>query len=128
MIKSVFTALVLLALAILAGCVTTSGPNSPGFALESALRADPHATQLKPAALRKAVSTEIAALTNGQPGTLNNWRTSRDVEGVVIPGTPFEVSGRICRRYEHRISITGQERSRTATACRNDQGNWEPLT
>lgn len=122
------TASMLMVLASLTGCVTASAEDSPRYGLEQALKADPHAGRLKPAAMRKAVSAELRALDNAQPGTLNDWTGPQDVSGTVIPGTPFQVSGSTCRRYEHKITISGEVRSRTATVCRTPDGVWKPLT
>ncbi len=120
--------LLLVPLFALSACVTTTGEKSPRFALEQALLADSHARRLPPAALRKAVASELQALDNATAGTLNNWQGPKDTAGTVIPGTPFEISGRICRRYDHRITISGDTRTRTATVCRNETGAWETLS
>lgn len=128
-VKSVRKALFLLAsTAVLSACVTTAGlDKGPGALLSKGLVAGDLARGLDPQSKRKAIDAEIAALSNSATGVETKWKGQKGTSGKVIPGQPFEVSGKICRRYSHEIVFDGQTRSDEATACKNEDGVWEPL-
>ncbi|MGB7286197.1 MAG: hypothetical protein WBC71_04625 [Salaquimonas sp.] len=77
---------------------------------------------------RKALDAEIEALSKGNAGAALKWQSEDKIEGEVTPGQQFEVSNRVCRTYSHVISGAGPTRSVQATACRNQDGLWEPLS
>ncbi len=113
----------------LASCITTSQSldAGPRALLSQGLVAGEFGSGLDNAAKRKALDAEIEALTNGVPGSQTRWSAANGVSGIVVPAQSFEVSGRVCRRYNHTITIKGQLKSEDATACRNESGIWEPL-
>lgn len=113
----------------LAGCVTSleSLNKGPREFMAGGLIGGTFGKDLDPAAKRKALDAEIEALSNGNTGAAVNWASGNEEQGTVTPGQPFEVSGRTCRRYHHNLTGPGAQKSAEATACRNEDGIWEPL-
>ena len=112
----------------LTACLTTSGLDTgPGALLSTGLISGELGQGLDQQAKRKAIDAEVAALSNGATGTETKWTGSKNTSGKVVPGQLFEVSGKICRRYSHVVSVSGQMRSGQTTACKNEDGIWEPL-
>lgn len=110
---------------LLSGCVTTG--KGPGSLLSASLAATPQGQQLNQYALKKAVSAEVNALEVTPAGGAKDWRSGKAAFGRVLPGPPFEVSGRICRRFTHQITVEGVQSSRVATACKNEDDVWQPV-
>lgn len=112
----------------LTACLTTAGLDTgPGALLSTGLISGELGQGLDQQARRKAIDAEVAALSKGATGTETKWTGARNTSGKVVPGQLFEVSGKICRRYTHVISVSGQTRSAQSTACKNEDGIWEPL-
>lgn len=109
----------------LSACVTTG--KGPGSLLSANLAATPSGQKLNQFALNKAVSAEVSALEATPAGGAKDWRSGKAASGRVLPGPPFEVSGRICRRYTHQITVGGTQSSRTETACKNEDDVWQPV-
>lgn len=82
---------------------------------------------LDTAAKRKALDAEIDALSKGNTGAGTEWTSGKTAKGIVTPGQPFEVFDRTCRRYKHQLFLGSTQRTAEATACRNDDGIWQPL-
>lgn len=110
---------------LLSGCVTTG--KGPGSLLSASLASTPPGQQLNQYALNKAVSAEVSALEATPAGGAKDWRSGKAASGRVVPGPPFEVSGRICRRFTHQITVAGVQSSRTETACKNEDDVWQPV-
>lgn len=110
----------------LAGCVTTGTPARLA-ALSESIAASPAGQSLDRAALLKAASAEASALERTPTGGTSDWKTGKRASGTVSPGTPYEVSGRFCRRLTHRITATGNQLTRIVTACREEDGVWKPV-
>lgn len=112
----------------LTACLTTVGlEKGPGALLSTGLISGELGRDLDQKTKRKAIDAEVAALSNGATGTETKWTGAKNTSGKVVPGQPFEVSGQSCRRYTHVISVSGQIRSGQTTACKNEDGIWEPL-
>lgn len=110
----------------LSGCVTTGGlDRGPGSALAKRYS---NASDLTRLSIRKAVAAEIRALETAGPGTVTSWQGNKGASGEVVPGQAFEVSGRACRLFDHKIIINGVKRDFSATACQIEKGDWEPLS
>ena len=122
-VKTLFIGTVLIGL--LSGCVTTG--KGPGSLLSASLAATPAGQQLNQYALGKAVSAEVSALDATPAGGAKDWRSGKAASGRVSPGPPFEVSGRICRRFTHQITVEGVQSSITETACKNEEDVWQPV-
>lgn len=121
--------LILVSPLTLTACVTGLGAidSGPRQLMATGLLAGEFGSGLDKAAKRHALDAEIEALESGNAGASTSWKSGKEYSGEVTPGQPFEVSGRICRRYNHRIKVDGLSRSADATACRNQEGLWEPL-
>ncbi len=80
----------------LTACLTTSGlETGPGALLSTGLISGELGQGLDQQARRKAIDAEVAALSNGATGTETKWTGARNTSGKVVPGQPFEVSGKI---------------------------------
>jgi surface antigen len=113
---------------VLSACVTSASlDKGPGALLSKGLVAGELGRGLDPQSKRKAIDAEITALSNSATGVETKWQGQKNTSGIVIPGQLFEVSGKICRRYSHEILVNGQSQSDEATACKNEDGVWEPL-
>ncbi len=75
-----------------------------------------------------ALTTEYNALERGLAGASVKWKQSDTVFGSVTPQQLFRVGAMDCRRYVHNISISGEVRTASATACREDDGVWRPIS
>lgn len=118
-----------LSLLILSGCQTAGQVDKgPGSALAQRLTADAHSAKLSKAALRRAVAAERIALDARAPGTSATWKVGKDFSGEVLPGQTFEVAGKACRRFEHVIVVSRNSQTSSATACREENGDWVPLS
>lgn len=83
---------------------------------------------LSPAAKKKALEAEYNALENRKSGEIVHWEYSTTQNGKITPYPPYQVGSSNCRRYVHAVSVDGQFRQSTATACRDKEGKWTPLT
>jgi len=122
----------LLLLAAVAGCGANArdrGVSTVALSLkERGVLAGPLGSSLNDAALAKAADAEYRALEGGQTGVPVAWRVSDAVFGAVVPQQPFSVGPANCRRYSHSVTVSGQTRSASGTACRQEDGSWRPLT
>ncbi len=75
-----------------------------------------------------ALTTEYNALERGLAGASVKWKQSDTVFGSVTPQQLFRVGAMDCRRYVHNISVGGEVRTASATACREDDGVWRPIS
>lgn len=83
---------------------------------------------LSDAARAKAAEAEFRALESGQTGAPVVWKLSDTVYGSVVPQQPYSVGSINCRRYSHTISVAGENRAASGTACRQEDGSWRPLS
>jgi len=75
-----------------------------------------------------AARTEYQALEGALAGAPVAWKISTSLHGTVTPQQAFAVGSTNCRRYTHVIFQNGQSRSSAATACRDDESVWRPLS
>lgn len=122
--------ILLTCLAGLAGCTTVSAGQGSILAapLQTGVLAGDIGASLSPAARAMAAGAEYAALERGQTGLPVDWRQSEQVSGSVVPQQPYSVGSTTCRRYVHTVMVGGTDRSATGTACRSEDGVWEPLS
>ena len=120
---------VLPALFLAAGCMTSgSALERAGLkSLSQGILAGEVASGLNDQELRKALEAENQALTSGATGASVNWEGREGTLGIVTPGQPYRVGTRMCRRYSHTITVEGNTRTATGTACRNEDEAWQPL-
>ncbi len=83
---------------------------------------------LPDAAMKKALEAEYNALESRKSGESIAWQYSAQQKGMVTTFPPYQVGTSNCRRYIHTVSINGQSRQSSATACRDKSGKWTPLT
>lgn len=75
---------------------------------------------------RAAMAAQYQALEYGAPGTPTPWRNSRNGHyGNIVPGQPYQTTGRHCRDYTHTIYIDGRPQTLRGRACRNPDGTWQ---
>ncbi|RMF02491.1 MAG: glycine zipper 2TM domain-containing protein [Alphaproteobacteria bacterium] len=85
--------------------------------------------QLDEADRRAAMQAQYQALEFGSPGAATPWRNPRSGHyGSIVPGQPYQYSGRHCRDYTHTIYIGGQPHTARGKACRNPDGTWQPIS
>lgn len=113
---------------VLAGCSTMQPSSRVSQSLISAPLAKEIGSDVPDEARRKAAEAEFRALENGLAGVPVAWRQSDDAYGTVVPQQPYSVGSANCRRFTRNMTINGEQRSQTATACRREDGVWRPLT
>ena len=137
-------AISLLAVAVLAGCSTTSGSKSNGGPFSSLTGSKPASSDVL-AALgnglignkasldtsdrKRALQAEYQALEYSPAGKSIEWKNaSGSRSGEVVAAQPYQVGSQNCRQYTHTVRIEGTPQSARGTACRNEDGSWTPLT
>lgn len=117
------------ALLVLPACGTLSGVKpKPADLLRDALAGGQFAAGLDKRALAMAADAEYRALEKGAAGAPVDWKASETLFGSIVPQQAFSVGATNCRRYVHSISEQGALRSATATACRDADGLWRPIS
>ena len=113
----------------LGGCTTLSAGESTTLAapLQNGVLASEFASLTGPARVM-AANAEYKALESGQTGAPVRWKQSEAVFGSVVPQQPYSVGSTNCRRYVHSVTVDGDSRAASGTACRSADGVWEPLT
>lgn len=77
---------------------------------------------------RAAMQAQYRALEYGSPGAPTAWRNPRSGHyGNIVPGRPYQTSGRHCRDYTHTIYIDGRPQTLRGRACRNPDGTWQKV-
>ena len=117
-----FLALGVCGLAV-AGCAKTGGFNA---------EASPAATTVAAAGLdagaRKAAKdAEYRALEFGRTGTPVAWQNGKS-HGDVVPGPLYHVNAFDCRDFTQTIYVGGEQHASHATACRQPDGTWQPVS
>lgn len=137
-------AISLLAVAVLAGCSTTSGSKSNGGPFSGLTGSKPASSDVL-AALgnglignkasldtsdrKRALQAEYQALEYSPAGKSVEWKNSSGSRsGEVVAAQPYQVGSQNCRQYTHTVRIDGTPQSARGTACRNEDGSWTPLT
>jgi len=78
---------------------------------------------------RRAYDAQMAALETGRSGAPVAWKNPDSGRyGSIVPGPPYQASGRQCRSFTHTIYIDGTPQTARGSACRNPDGTWTPLT
>lgn len=78
---------------------------------------------------RAAAEAEYFALEKGQSGAGTPWRNpDSGRHGVIVPSSPYKLSGQDCRNYTHTIYIDGEPNIMKGTACRGKDGTWSKRT
>ncbi|MEM7461692.1 MAG: hypothetical protein AAF362_03340 [Pseudomonadota bacterium] len=119
-----------LSMLFLQACTSTNASIPPGLveSLDAGVLAGDLGDPLDKKARKLAVEAEYKALEAGQTGMPVPWKLTDNIYGNVVPQQPYSVGSVNCRRYVHTINSKGEIRSATGTACRNDEGVWQPLS
>ncbi len=126
-----------LALAVLAGCTTSSGgggllssrpsASTPYIAALQGGMVGRSGVTVSSSDRSRALEAEYRALEAGAVGQPVPW-TGRGVGGQVTAAAPYQVGSQNCRQYKHTITAGGRDVVSRGTACRNKDGTWTPLT
>lgn len=129
LIRKLRTSAPILALG-LAACVSTDSgsPATLSVPLTEGVLSGELGDSLDRRARRKAAEAEYIALETGKTGVPVSWKVSDELYGRVIPQQPYLVGKTDCRRYVHTVSDSGTVRSAAGTACRGEDGVWQPLS
>lgn len=114
---------------LVSGCSTFEA-NSGGttvLSLRDGILAGELGAGLPEKASKRAAEAEYRALESGLTGAPLAWKVSDAIQGSVVPQQPYAIGAANCRRYTHTVSIDGQIRTATGTACRREDGVWRPL-
>jgi surface antigen len=76
---------------------------------------------------RAARAAEYKALEYGHTGVPVEWKNGNN-HGEVVPGASYRVNAYTCRDFVHTIYIGTAPQSARSTACRQANGNWQPVT
>jgi surface antigen len=117
-----------------AGCLSAGvgggslGSASAGVtALEGGLIGQNDATGAWPSQARsRALEAEFQALQFGLPGQPVVW-SADGYSGEVVPTQLYRVGSQDCRGYSHTFKGTAQPTKAIGTACRTQEGFWQPV-
>ena len=77
---------------------------------------------------RRAYAAQMQALDSGPSGAPVAWRNPDSGRyGSIVPGPAYEQNGMNCRQFTHTIYIDGKPQTARGTACRNQDGSWQPV-
>jgi surface antigen len=78
---------------------------------------------------KRAYEAQMDALERGPSGAPVSWKNPDSGRyGNIVPGPPYQQSGRNCRAFTHTIYVDGQPQTARGTACRNPDGTWTSLS
>ena len=116
-----FLALGLCGLAV-AGCAKTGG-----LAEASPVVGAVAGAGLDAGAKRAAKDAEYRALEFGRTGTPVTWQNGKN-HGDVVPGPLYHVNAFDCRDFTQTIYVGSEPHATHATACRQPDGTWQPVS
>lgn len=105
-------------------------PPSPGAApLLAAWTASGVGAKLDDNDRRIAAEAEYEALELTAAGAAREWRNpATGHRGSVTPGAAYSVNQYTCRDYVDQITVDGKGETLRATACRQPDGSWRPIS
>jgi surface antigen len=106
-----------------AGCAKTGGFNAEA----SPAAATVAAAGLNAGARKAAKDAEYRALEFGRTGTPVAWQDGKS-RGEVVPGPLYHVNASDCRDFTHTVYVGGAPHATHATACRQPNGTWQPVS
>ncbi len=113
----------------LSGCLTMAQiERNPAYSLRNGILAGEFGSGLSDVNRVKAIQAEVKAVSENRPGVSLEWQGRDGVSGKVTPEQVFEIGWQPCRRYVHELRIDGAQRRRAGTACRDEDGNWQPIS
>ncbi len=78
---------------------------------------------------RLALSAEYQALEYHPLGEKVSWQSKTGQRhGIVTPSATYDVGSKNCRRYTHTVYLGEEATTTSATACKEQDGYWQPLS
>ena len=105
------------------GCAKTVGLDAEAATAAGAMAAP----GLDASARKAAKDAEYRALEFGRTGAPVSWQEGKS-HGEVIPGPLYHVNASDCRDLTHTVYVGSQPRATHATACRQPNGTWQPVS
>jgi surface antigen len=106
-----------------AGCAKTGGINAEASPAATTVAA----ADLDTAARKAAKDAEYRALEFGRTGTPVAWQDGK-THGEVVPGPLYHVNASDCRDFTHTVYLGNAPHATHATACRQPNGTWQPVS
>ena len=107
----------------LAGCGKTGGFSAEASPTAAAVTP----LELDAGAKRAAKDAEYRALEFGRTGTPVAWQAGKS-HGEVVPGPLYHVNASDCRDFTQTVYIGSEPHATRATACRQPNGTWQPVS
>ena len=107
----------------LAGCGKTGGFSAEASPTAAAIAAP----ELDTGARRAAKDAEYRALEFGRAGTPVAWQAGKS-HGEVVPGPLYHVNASDCRDFTQTVYVGSEQHATRATACRQPNGTWQPVS
>lgn len=74
-------------------------------------------------------AAQFEALEHGAAGGARDWsNTANGHAGTVTPGPTYSVNQYSCRDFSQRVVIDDRSEVSRATACRQPDGTWRPIS
>jgi surface antigen len=103
--------------------------NPAAAPLLAAWAGSPVAARLDETDRRLAAEAEYEALESTAAGASRDWRNAATGHrGSVTPGPAYSVNQYTCRDYVDQITVDGKAETVRATACRQPDGSWRPIS
>ena len=97
--------------------------------LYAAWTVDDLGRQLDDGDRRMAAEADFVALETGGAGVAREWHNSATGRrGQVTPGAAYAVNQYTCRDFVDTVVVDGRKETRRATACRQPDGSWRPIS
>ena len=78
---------------------------------------------------QQALKAEFEALEYSPAGQPVKWGVSSfGNSGIVTASKTYDVGSSNCRQYVHILKVAGKTETARGTACKEQDGNWIPLT
>lgn len=106
-----------------------SVPNPNAAPLLAAWEASAAGARLDESDRHAAVHAEYEALESTAAGASREWRNpATGRRGSVTPGPAYSVNQYTCRDYVDQVTVDGRPEILRATACRQPDGSWRPIS
>ena len=116
-----------LAVLTLAGLALAGCGKTAGFSAEASPTAVVGTLEPDAAARKAAKDAEYRALEFGRAGTPVTWQSGKS-HGEIVPGPLYHVNASDCRDFTHTVYIGNAPHATRATACRQADGTWQPIS
>ena len=116
-----------LAVLTLAGLALAGCGKTGSFSAEASPTAVVGTLELDAAARKAAKDAEYRALEFGRVGTPVTWQSGKS-HGEIVPGPLYHVNASDCRDFTHTVYMGNAPHATRATACRQADGTWQPIS